>query len=194
MTNTSNSSGSGDGSGTTSTTPGGGGGGGVGGILERPMPPFMSSSGSYTNLSSGRASPVPGTTILPSPGSEHKLVSTNSSVSLSVNYLPSKFSSTMINPGNTARRRKNGRKGDGGEDGGLRMMTKMGGGVDAFRNGEARMAVEGDEDYDGVNLNSGSWFTRIKGRSMRWNRFKWTLFFANIVVRFIFFHFSIDAY
>lgn len=146
--------------------------------LERPLPPFMgiaSGSRTYTNnsstaLASGRSSPA-----LHSPGSEHKLAEAESSVSLSTHYLPSKFSSTMLNPAGPGPRRRKGRgKGEG--EGGESHVPKMGGGVDAFRSGEARMAVDGDEDYDGVNIGGP------KTEKMSWNRFKWTLFFANLVV------------
>ncbi|KAF9445182.1 hypothetical protein P691DRAFT_795768 [Macrolepiota fuliginosa MF-IS2] len=96
-------------------------------------------------------------------------------MSLSVNYLPSKFSNTMLNPG--VRRRRAGKKGGGGMK-----VPKMGGGTEAFRSGEARMPVEGDEDYDGVNLKSG-WLPGSSGqRKMRWTRFKWTLFVSNFVL------------
>ena len=138
--------------------------------LERPTPPFVLAGSS--GLSSGTASPTP----VQTPNPEHKLMTESSSVSLSVNYLPTKFSSTMLNAG--ARRRKNG----AGKKGEQAPMTKIGGGVEAFRSGEARMPGEGDEDYDGVNLKEG-WFGTKNGRRMSWNRFKWTLFFANICVK-----------
>ena len=61
----------------------------------------------------------------------------------------------------------------------------MGGGTEAFRSGESRMPVEGDEDYNGVNLG-------VKGqKTMSWNRFKWILFAANLVVCFFFYPFSL---
>ncbi|KXN83085.1 hypothetical protein AN958_01836 [Leucoagaricus sp. SymC.cos] len=133
--------------------------------LERPMPPFMginSEFRTFNNTSStalanasGRSSPV--------------LQSAASDVSLSTHYLPSKFSSTMLNPG--PRKRKGRGKGNGEPH-----VPKMGGGVDAFRSGEARMPVDGDEDYDGVNIG----VLRTKKKS--WNRFKWTLFVANLVL------------
>ncbi|XP_006463568.1 hypothetical protein AGABI2DRAFT_74007 [Agaricus bisporus var. bisporus H97] len=104
---------------------------------------------------------------------ETKLMSSSSGMSLSVNYLPTKFSNSMLNQG-TARRRAR-KKGDGGMK-----VAKMGGGVDAFRSGEARMPVEGDDDYDGVNLTQGGWFKNMK--YMKWTKFKWTLFFANVIL------------
>jgi hypothetical protein len=56
---------------------------------------------------------------------------------------------------------------------------KRGGGVEAFRSGEARMPGANDEDYDGV---SGGWFGgggKTRGRRLRWTKFKWILFVAN---------------
>ena len=91
-----------------------------------------------------------------------------SSVSLSVNYLPKKFSSTLLAAG--PRRRK----------GGKPAVPKIGGGVEAFRSGEARMSGLNDDDYDGV---SGGLFDADGApRKLRWNRFKWTLFTANCFV------------
>lgn len=91
-------------------------------------------------------------------------------ISLTVNYLPSKFSSGLLSPG--ARRRKP--KVD-------LSLPKQGGGREAFKSNEPRMAGEGDEDYDGV---TGDWFGGKEGGRtrprMRWNKFKWTLFVANV--------------
>jgi len=87
----------------------------------------------------------------------------------------------MMNPvGSGARRRK----GVNGKKGGSPQIPKMGGGVEAFKSGQARMPADGDEDYDGVNLKSGSWIPGAQSgpRKMRWNRFKWTLFVANIAL------------
>jgi hypothetical protein len=82
----------------------------------------------------------------------------------------------MLNPGGARRRRGKGVKGEGeGEDDDTH-VPKVGGGTEAFRSGEARMPVEGDEDYDGVNIGGP------KTRRLSWNRFKWTLFSANLVV------------
>lgn len=90
--------------------------------------------------------------------------------SLSVNYLPSKFSNTML-AGGIKRR-----KGKGMDD---LHIPKRGGGREAFRANESRMPGDGDDDYDGVN------FGQQKGRKgrLRWNRFKWVLFVANTIVR-----------
>jgi hypothetical protein len=95
-----------------------------------------------------------------------------SSVSLSVNYLPAKFSNSLLTTG--PRRRK-------AVKGGEPELPKMGGGVEAFRSGEARMPVQNDEDYDGV---SGGLFRGSDGapRKLRWNKFKWILFTSNCFV------------
>ena len=98
-----------------------------------------------------------------------------SDVSLSVNYIPRKFSSSLLS--STTRKRK-------GKSGALDPpMPKRGGGVEAFRSGESRMPGEGDEDYDGV---TGRWLggatTGSKPKKLRWNKFKWILFIANILV------------
>jgi hypothetical protein len=99
----------------------------------------------------------------------------NSDVSLSINYLPSKFSPSLLSGG--ARKRK-GKTGDVIDP----VMPKRGGGVEAFRSGEARMPQGGDEDYDGV---TGGWLGGgLKPRKLRWNKFKWILFFANVLVCF----------
>ncbi|KAH9942973.1 hypothetical protein B0H21DRAFT_793008 [Amylocystis lapponica] len=91
--------------------------------------------------------------------------------SLSVNYLPSKFSSTVVSGG--PKRRKNWKSVD-------IMLPKRGGGREAFRSDEARMPGAGDDDYDGVNIG----VIREGGRTqpkLRWNRFKWIMFIANLV-------------
>jgi hypothetical protein len=98
-----------------------------------------------------------------------------SQTSLSVNYLPSKFSNRLLSPA-VARRRKTAKVPAG--------LPKRGGGVEAFKRGEARMPGENDEDYDGV---SSGWFGG-KGAApvyskLRWTKFKWTLFIANTFVR-----------
>jgi len=76
-------------------------------------------------------------------------------LSLSVNYLPTKFSSSIVSPGARFRR------GKGGDSPNL---PKRGGGLEAFKSGEARMP---------------------QGRKqLRWNKFKWILFATNSLVRF----------
>ncbi|KAG6907252.1 hypothetical protein DXG01_009705 [Tephrocybe rancida] len=96
-------------------------------------------------------------------------------LSLTVNYLPSKFSHTPLLPGASLSRKRKGGKAE-------MNVPKRGGGVEAFRSGEARMPGQGDDDYDGVQ---GRLFGKDgvgkKGR-LRWNKFKWILFFANILL------------
>lgn len=97
-------------------------------------------------------------------------------LSLSVNYLPNKFSSGLLSP--TPRRRKLGK-----DNADHPAMHKRGGGREAFKSGEARMPAEGDEDYDGI---TGRWFGGKEGGHtrprMQWNRFKWALFIANLAL------------
>lgn len=59
-----------------------------------------------------------------------------------------------------------------------------GGGVDAFRKGEARMP----EDRDDLNpsANRKSWFDRAE-TGARWTRFKWVLFGFNAIVSMAYF-------
>lgn len=108
-----------------------------------------------------------------------------SNLSLSVNYLPSKFSSGILVGGGEARRRP------GTFDGvDFIGVPKMGGGIDVFKSGEARMGGEGDgNDDDDDDGSAKRWFVRGRKqtsqphkRKLRWNRFKWILFFANTVV------------
>lgn len=100
-----------------------------------------------------------------------------SDVSLSVNYIPAKFSASLLTGGSTRKRR--GKTGDVLAP----AVPKRGGGIEAFRSGEARMPGQGDEDYDGV---TGGWLGGGTGKStpkkLRWNKFKWILFLANILV------------
>ncbi|TFK22474.1 hypothetical protein FA15DRAFT_644160 [Coprinopsis marcescibilis] len=122
-------------------------------------------------------------------------------VSLSTHFLPSKFSSTMLDAGPRRRRMK----GKDIEMDPLR-IPKMGGGVEAFRAGEPRMGGGRDDDDDYHNYGhedsratttsrTGLWtFWKKDGgiggnsrtgsssaKKMRWNRFKWTLFFSNVI-------------
>jgi hypothetical protein len=137
-----------------------------------PMLPTMNApldppSAPFANSSNGRQSP----SSSHSASSFKKGLSGDSetsSVSLSVNYLPKKFSNTLLTAG--PKRRKAGK-------GGEHAIPKMGGGVEAFRSGESRMPGKNDEDYDSVSLNTTP-------RKLRWNKFKWILFTANCFVRF----------
>ncbi|KAL0957011.1 hypothetical protein HGRIS_003112 [Hohenbuehelia grisea] len=131
--------------------------------LDPPTAPFAA-GGSSSSTISREGSPF-------RPGSEN---GADSNVSLSVNYLPSKFSNALLTGG--ARKRKGGKGIDPS-------LPKMGGGVEAFRHGEARMPGENDEDYDGV---TSGWFGGKEGGrtkpKMRWNKFKWLLFCANLLL------------
>lgn len=102
---------------------------------------------------SGDFAPAPGGRSSVYSRSQATLDSSN--VSLSINYLPSKFSVPLAKVG----LRK--RKGDTAEP----ELPKQGGGMNVFREGEARMPSGGT------------------GKSMRWTRFKWILFGTNLLVR-----------
>ncbi|KAF8167113.1 tetraspanin Tsp2 family [Crassisporium funariophilum] len=104
-----------------------------GGLLNPPKPPFAGMRGSRDNLS----------------------LQSNSNLSLTVNYLPSKFSSSLGSAGGV-RYRKSGKGGDEPN------FPKRGGGLEAFRTNESRMP-------------------QGKGR-LRWNKFKWILFFTNTLL------------
>ncbi|KIM42509.1 hypothetical protein M413DRAFT_444246 [Hebeloma cylindrosporum] len=102
-----------------------------GGLLSPPAAPFAGIHGSHDNLSVGSNS--------------------QTNLSLSLNYLPSKFSSSIISAGGT-RFRKNARADEIN-------LPKRGGGLEAFKSGETRMP---------------------QGKTrLRWNKFKWILFFMN---------------
>lgn len=102
--------------------------------------------------------------------SDSPLLNKDSPVSLSVNYLPSKFPSQS-----SVRNRKPGKSGYDA------VMPKRGGGREAFRSRESRMPGPNDLDYDGVQ--GGLWGGQQKGQKNRWNPFKWTLFVSNFIVR-----------
>lgn len=127
--------------------------------LEPPAPLFATDE-----PSSAPPSPHTDTTILPK------------DISLSVNYLPNKFSSGLLSP--TPRRRRPAKANDDHP-----VMHKRGGGREAFKSREPRMPAEGDEDYDGI---TGRWFGGKDGGHtrprMHWNRFKWALFIANLAL------------
>lgn len=97
----------------------------------------------------------------------------STSPSLSANYLPTKFSDSLLYNG--FRRRNIGKTAPPG-------IPKRGGGREAFKQGEARMPGANDEDYDGVQ---SGWFGKDgakKPMRLRWNRFKWTLFCSIVLV------------
>lgn len=96
------------------------------------------------------------------------LLPTTDSASLSVNYLPSKFGAGLV-----SRRRY-------GKQLSVSGMPKRGGGREAFKANERRMPGPNDEDYDGVQ---SAWFgPNSKKPVLRWTRFKWIMFVANVLV------------
>ncbi|KAJ7509625.1 hypothetical protein B0H11DRAFT_1702280 [Mycena galericulata] len=99
--------------------------------------------------------------------------SNRASTSLSVNYVPSKFSDALATGG--ARRRRKGALGAGGK---RAAMGARGGGVDAFKKGEARMP--GPEDRDDLHppTDRPNWLDKAEPGG-RWTRFKWVLFVFN---------------
>ncbi|RSH92170.1 hypothetical protein EHS25_008585 [Saitozyma podzolica] len=85
--------------------------------------------------------------------------------SLSVNYVPAKFTKLHA-PGDWAHRR-----------------AKIGGGRDAFAKDAQRMGKMGTVDDDeGVVFQLGKGGLKKKKPKLRWNRFKWILFGANGVL------------
>ncbi|KAG8852703.1 hypothetical protein FRB96_008559 [Tulasnella sp. 330] len=92
--------------------------------------------------------------------------------SLSINYLPSKFSRPH-SPGISYRKANT-----GGKKGG----PKRGGGRDAFADGAARMPGANDTDYDGIAVDG--WFQGkpMNLQRLHWNRFKWILIFMNTLL------------
>lgn len=111
-----------------------------------------------------------------------------SNVSLSVNYLPHKFSNPLLSSAGQRRRRPYSDTKSRGTRPGAG-VPKMGGGVDAFRRGEARMGGPEDDEDIGRVVENGSnpqWdkkSPKSQGPTKpRWNKFKWTLFFTNLLV------------
>jgi len=85
--------------------------------------------------------------------------------SLSINYVPTKFTKLHA-PGDWAHRR-----------------AKTGGGRDAFAKNESRMGMVGTVDDDeGVVFQLGKGGLKKKKPKLRWNRFKWILFLTNLTV------------
>ena len=93
-----------------------------------------------------------------------------SSTSLTVNYVPTKLSAALLSPANTGPYRRKGK----GES---LSLPKQGGGVEAFRSGEARIGNRYDDEYDGIMHG----YSRGK-KKMKWTKFKWILLIANILV------------
>lgn len=168
--------------------------------LDPPNPPFNARSGRESSSSTiqggddgrfGYASPISSLSRRNSfsgPDST-ALTSADSNVSLTVNYLPHKFSNPLLSSAGQ-RRRKPYRelKGRGDFSLGAGVVPKMGGGVDAFRRGESRMGGADDDDDDSERVEDGSGASWAKKPSnikaspkLRWNKFKWTLFFTNLL-------------
>jgi hypothetical protein len=84
-----------------------------------------------------------------------------------VNYVPSKFSPALLASSTGPYRRK----GRGRTD-----VPKLGGGIDAFRRGEARIGSSFDDDSLMKTGYGGG------QRILRWTKFKWALFLANIAL------------
>ncbi|KAF9479335.1 hypothetical protein BDN70DRAFT_697364 [Pholiota conissans] len=158
--------------------------------LDPPNPPFNHRESSGSTLQGDYGSPISSLSrrnSLTGVPDNAGLSTADSSVSLTVNYLPTKFSNPQLNQLAQRKRRPHHRSAKHADDlsPGAGVMPKMGGGVDAFRSGEARMNGE-DEDEDGDNerVEDGSrsrWTKKPAKRSKpRWNRFKWTLFIANL--------------
>lgn len=140
--------------------------------------PYNSSQGHGSNMSDGLLPPRrPFSTV---DGDGSALSSRRSSFSsdkkgerppsLSINYLPAKFT-RLHAPGDWAHRRSG----------------KQGGGRDAFAKNASRMGMMGTVDDDeGVVYQLGKGGLKKKRPKLRWNRFKWTLFVTNTVVRCLF--------
>ncbi|PSR84476.1 hypothetical protein EW026_g3039 [Hermanssonia centrifuga] len=123
--------------------------------LEPPSAPFTGRQDSFRSLT---------------PKNDSTKADNRLSTSLSINYLPTKFSNSLV-----TKRKKNGKTVD-------YMMPKQGGGREAFKSNESRMPGEGDDDYDGVD--AGLFGSKEGGRTKpkgHWNRFKWCLFIANTI-------------
>lgn len=94
------------------------------------------------------------------------------STSLSLNYIPTKFSGPLTS--DVVKRRN-------------LPVHKQGGGREAFRRRESRMPRGDDEDYDGVENVRQTWFGGPPGakkkKRLRWNAFKLILFTTNFLVR-----------
>jgi hypothetical protein len=155
-------------------------------------------SGSSDDQHSRDGSPVPSDRA-----TAGQLTADISTLSLSVNYLPSKFSSGILvgGGGSEAARRRPATQDSADFFG----VPKMGGGIDVFKSGEARMGGEGDGfDDDDDNDDNGHgggdgtakrWFVRGRRQNsqplkkkLRWNKFKWILFIANTIVSCVLLH------
>ncbi|KAF8890126.1 hypothetical protein BD779DRAFT_1671481 [Infundibulicybe gibba] len=98
-----------------------------------------------------------------------------SSMSLSVNYLPSKFSNPL--PPSGVPRRRRGKSGKGIDP---RIGPKRGGGTQAFKTGQSRIPGQDDEEDELSGWLSGD--SKRGKRKLRWNGFKWVLFMSNTLL------------
>ena len=133
---------------------------------------------------------------VPSDQATGQLTADISNLSLSVNYLPSKFSSGALS--STARGGEARRRPVTQDSADFIGVPKMGGGIDVFKSGEARMGGEGGGNEDDDDGGVKKWFVRgrkdqdhhIFNKKLRWNKFKWILFAANTIVSFLRIFFS----
>ena len=135
-----------------------------------PQPPTMSTGDrGHLHITPNTTSHSQTTGFLYGTSGGSPLLSPADSSSLSVNYLPTKFGAGLV-----SRKRY-------GKD--LSAPQKQGGGREAFKANESRMPGANDEDYDGVS----TWFGHgSKQPALRWTKFKWVMFVANILVRTLF--------
>ncbi|KZT51787.1 hypothetical protein CALCODRAFT_521151 [Calocera cornea HHB12733] len=141
--------------------------------LAPPSVPFAASPSSSSGL---RPPSLQSLAFQQSASSSHPSLASPSNMhlqapSLSLNYIPAKFSRPH-SPGSRLHNRKSAIQQ-------LKTSQPRGGGRAAFALAESRMPEEGDEDYDG-------WITgKDEGKTkprLRWNRFKWALFVTNVLM------------
>ncbi|KAF9545673.1 hypothetical protein CPC08DRAFT_649306 [Agrocybe pediades] len=130
--------------------------------LQPPVAPFA--SGKRASSSSSLSPDTSNLDLALASPSSPGIRGSSSGLSLSVNYLPQKFSASILSPGGAStRKRRSGVPKSGRAEPDF-ALPKRGGGTDAFKSGEARMPENG----------SGQ-----RNRKMRWNKFKWILFTTN---------------
>ena len=142
--------------------------------LSNPPHGYVSSSSSHT---SRQATKFPTRTRDSVANAPHQEIPTfNSNASLVVNYLPSKFSNGVLSDSFGKRRRLPHYRNDSSLGGAL--IPKSDSGLDHYDVGDH--ALERPVARDG----KASPLLQIKKaeRGLRWNRFKWVLFFTNILV------------
>ncbi|KAF8878723.1 hypothetical protein BD779DRAFT_1447493, partial [Infundibulicybe gibba] len=92
-------------------------------------------------------------------------------LSLSINYQPTKFSDTLVSSSIGLRKRT-------GPKQFSTQIPKPGGGVQAFKDGEPRMPTINEDDSTGDWHGEGT----PKSHRPRWTKFKWILFSANTLL------------